>query len=119
MLDGATVIPCPALRAPHISCKLRSGRRATNSTAAVRCALRRERRSPPIARAAACPSVRNRCPRRIGVLTLNANWPCRRARRRPGQRQRRIAPLRASSSRGGDIIPAPSIVVAPPFSEVG
>jgi hypothetical protein len=49
-LVNPTLISCPAASAPRISCKVRSGFWATNSTTAVRCSSKRERWSPPIAR---------------------------------------------------------------------
>jgi hypothetical protein len=68
-----TVTPCSAFSRARISANVRSGSRATNRSTASRWPVRRELRSPPIARAAAWPSARQRCAQRIAVLTLTPN----------------------------------------------
>src|SRR3954463_5574302 len=55
-----TVTPHEAASALRISCKVKSGCRATNCSTFARCSPNRERRSPPIARGRAWPSARQR-----------------------------------------------------------
>src|SRR3954449_4650868 len=68
-----TVIPHETASAPRISCKVKSGCRATSCSTLARCSPNRERRSPPIARGRAWPSARQRCAQRVALLTLTSN----------------------------------------------
>src|SRR3954451_14457680 len=68
-----TVIPHEAASAPRISCRVKSGCRATSCSTLARCSPNRERRSPPIARGRAWPSARQRCAQRVALLTLTSN----------------------------------------------
>src|SRR3954453_11939678 len=68
-----TVIPHETASALRISCKVKSGCRATSCSTVARCSLSRQRRSPPIARGRASPSTRQRCAQRVALLTLISN----------------------------------------------
>src|SRR6185369_8167613 len=68
-----TVIPHAAASALRISCRVKSGCRATNCSTRARYSPNRERRSPPIARGRAWPSARERCAQRVALLTLTSN----------------------------------------------
>ena len=68
-----TVIPHEAASALRISCRVKSGCRATNCSTLALCSLNRQRRSPPIARGRAWPSARQRGAQRVALLTLTSN----------------------------------------------
>src|SRR3954463_13854065 len=68
-----TVIPHDAASALRISCRVKSGCRATSCSTVALCSLNRQRRSPPIARGRAWPSARRRCAQRRALLTLTSN----------------------------------------------
>src|SRR5215213_8081955 len=68
-----TVIPHEAASAPRISCRVKSGCRATSCSTLALYSPNRERRSPPIARGRAWPSARQRCAQRRALLTLTSN----------------------------------------------
>src|SRR5919112_417342 len=61
-----TVIP-EAASALRISCRVKSGCWATSCRTLAPCSRNRERRSPPIARGRAWPSVRQRCAQRMAL----------------------------------------------------
>ena len=68
-----TVIPHEAASALRISCRVKSGCRATNCSTLALCSLNRQRRSPPIALGRAWPSARQRGAQRVALLTLTSN----------------------------------------------
>ena len=68
-----TVIPHETASALRISCRVKSGCRATSCSTFALCSPNRQRRSPPIARGRAWPSARQRCAQRVALLTLTSN----------------------------------------------